>query len=307
MATKRLITSKELLHKLTTGEYKEIIEFAARRDNDLDVQIRDNYLNIYYKGGNFLRIMPRSFYFDEFYFHRGVISQRKTHLIKEAKEGNGEAIAKWNSYIEKRQEMFKTLKEKGGICRYYKEMTKIMQDWEEELKIIHISHSEKNEQQLISLSNRGDTAYTVIDTEYAVSTTSNFKYNGGDKKTVPRFDIIAVDKTGQLFVIELKTGLGSIEGTSGIDDHLKSFNYTIGRDVKGEFLDEMDKMVEQKKQLQLIGKDTIVNKSMPPKFVFAFSDKEGENCYGEFVAACRKIGYTERIIYLDSSHQLKDL
>ncbi len=46
MATKRLITSKELLHKLTNGEYKEIIEFAAKRENNLDVQIRDNYLNI---------------------------------------------------------------------------------------------------------------------------------------------------------------------------------------------------------------------------------------------------------------------
>ena len=78
MATKRLITSKELLQKLTKGSYKEIIEFAAKRENDLDVQIRDNYLNIYYRGGNLLRIHPRSFYFDEFYFHRNVKQLRKT-------------------------------------------------------------------------------------------------------------------------------------------------------------------------------------------------------------------------------------
>ena len=82
MATKRLITSKELLRKLTNGEYKEIIEFAAKRENNLDVQIRDNYLNIYYRGGNLLRIHPRSFFFDEFYFHRNVKQWRKTHLIE---------------------------------------------------------------------------------------------------------------------------------------------------------------------------------------------------------------------------------
>ena len=86
MATKRLITSKELLRKLTNGEYKEIIEFAAKRENNLDVQIRDNYLNIYYRGGNLLRIHPRSFFFDEFYFHRNVKQLRKTHLIEKAEK-----------------------------------------------------------------------------------------------------------------------------------------------------------------------------------------------------------------------------
>ena len=75
MATKRLITSKELLQKLTDGEYKEIIEFAAKRENNLDVQIRDNYLNIYYRGGNLLRIHPRSFYFDEFSSKTRIIYQ----------------------------------------------------------------------------------------------------------------------------------------------------------------------------------------------------------------------------------------
>lgn len=306
MSTKRVITSKELLYKLK-GDYKEIIEFAANRENDLDVQIRDNYLNIYYRGGNILRIHPRSFFFDEFYFHRDVNKLRKTHLIEKAKNGDQSAINQWNYYKEERKKMLDILKEKGGIYHYCEKMKAVMDVWEKELNTIDISHNEKNEQQLISMNNRGETQYTVIDLEYAVSKNSNFKYNGGEKKVVPRFDIIAVDKTGQVYVIELKTGLGAIDGNSGIESHKDSFNHTIGRDDKGDFLDEMKNLVEQKKEFGLLDKKTTIDERKRPIFIFAYSDKEGENKYNDFVGACIKNGHAGKIIYLDSSHQLKDL
>ena len=307
MATKRLITSNELLQKLTEGDYKEIIEFAAKRENELDVQIRDNYLNIYYKGGNLLRIDSRSFFFEEFYFHRGSQYLRKTQLKECAEKGLVFAIKRWNNYKKERQKMFALLKKKGGFERYCEKMKLIMDEWDIDLKTIGISHDEKNEQQMISMNNRGDTAYTVIDLEYAVSTTSNFKYDGNIDKRVPRFDIIAVDKTGQVYVIELKTGLGAIDNESGIGPHMDCFNHTIGRDVKGEFLDEMYNLVEQKKEFKLIAPEISLDKSKKPEFIFAFSDKPGENKLKEFIDACKKIGYNGKIIYLDSSHKLKDI
>ena len=307
MATKRLITSKELLQKLTKGDYKEIIEFAAKRKNNLDVQIRDNYLNIYYRGGNLLRIHPRSFCFDEFYFHRNVKQIRKTHLVEKAKEGDGKAKKLWEHYLDQQKRMFNILKEEGGIIRYCQEMKAVMDEWEKELNTIGISHDEKNEQQLISMNNRGNTAYTVIDLEYAVSTTSNFKYVGNIDKKTPRFDIIAVDKTGQVYVIELKTGLGAIDNESGIGPHIDCFNHTIGRDDKGEFLEEMFNLVEQKKKFKLIASKTSIDKRKKPEFIFAFSDKPGEDKLKEFIDACREIGYHGKIIYLDSSHKLKDI
>lgn len=306
MSTQRLITSKELWSKLTEGEYKEIIEFAANRENDLDVQIRDNYLNIYYRGGNFLCIHPRCFYFDEFYFHRNVKNLRKTHLVNKAAKGDKKAQSIWNGYIKKRQEMYNLLKERGGISQYSEKMKIIMDAWEEELNTIEISHDEKNEQQLISMNNRGDTAYTVIDLEYAVSRTSSFKYNGKLNKKVPRFDIIAVDKHGQLYVIELKTGLGAIDNESGIVPHMDCFNHTIGRDNKGEFLDEMVELVKQKIELSLIDNKTFIDKNKKPEFIFAYSDKENEDKFKDFVEACRAYKYDGKIIYLDKSHQLKD-
>ena len=248
MDKRRIISSNELWKKLTEGAYQEIINYASKRENDLDVQIRDNYLNIYYQGGNLLRIHPRTLFFDEFYFHRGAKDLRKTHLIERANDGDKTCIARWESYKKQRDNMLETLKN-DGMGTYSAEMKKIMNEWESDLNTIGISHDEKNEQQQISMNNRGNTPYTVIDLEYAVSTTSAFSYNGKLEKKVPRFDIIAVDKTGQLYVIELKTGLGAIDNDSGIGPHMDCFKHTIGRDENNIFVSEMAGLLKQKKEL----------------------------------------------------------
>ena len=182
-----------------------------------------------------------------------------------------------------------------------------MDAWEKALNTIGISHDEKNVQQEISMNNRGATHYTVIDVEYAVSRNSNFFYNGELEKKVPRFDIIAVDKKGQLYVIELKTGLGAIEGVSGIREHIDCFNHTIGRDTTGDFRKEMTDLLEQKKALNLIDENTKIDETKEPLFIFAFSDKKGQNQYNDFVKACKEKKYIGKIIYLDSSYCLKDL
>jgi len=306
MDKRRIISSNELWKKLTEGVYQEIINYASKRENDLDVQIRDNYLNIYYQGGNLLRIYPRTLFFDEFYFHRGAKDLRKTHLIERANDGDKTCIARWESYKKQRDNMLETLKN-DGMGTYSAEMKKIMNEWESDLNTIGISHDEKNEQQQISMNNRGTTPYTVIDLEYAVSTTSAFSYNGKLEKKVPRFDIIAVDKTGQLYVIELKTGLGAIDNDSGIGPHMDCFKHTIGRDENNIFVSEMAGLLKQKKELSLIDKSIKIDEKKKPLFIFAFSDKPGENLYNNFIDACREKGYNGKVIYLDNSHQLKDV
>ena len=307
MATKRKISNEKFWKNLTKGEYKEIIDFASQRENELDVQIRDNYLNIYYQGGNLLRVHPRSLYFDEFYFHRGVKDMRKTHLIDKCKKGDKACIARWEDYKNRRKEMLDILKEKErGMATYCKEMKRIMKEWEADLHTIGISHDEKNAQQQISMNNRGATDYTVVDLEYAVSTTSNFKYNGDSTKKVPRFDLIAVDKSGQLYVIELKTGLKAIDGNSGIRAHMDCFKHSIGSDSNNNFINEMDELLEQKQKLKLIEKDIRIDSTKKPQFIFAFSEKvKGKRCYDEFVEECKKIRYNDEIIYVGNDYQLK--
>ena len=305
MATKRKISNEKFWKNLTKGEYKEIIDFASQRENELDVQIRDNYLNIYYQGGNLLRVHPRCLYFDEFYFHRGAKDMRKTHLIDKCKKGDKACIARWEDYKNRRKEMLDILKERG-MATYCKEMKRIMKEWDADLHTIGISHDEKNAQQQISMNNRGATDYTVVDLEYAVSTTSNFKYNGDSKKKVPRFDIIAVDKTGQLYVIELKTGLKAIDGNSGIRAHMDCFEHSIGRDSKNDFINEMNELLRQKQELKLIDKNVRIDKTKKPHFILAFSDEQGKNQYEEFVKACKGRGYQGKVIYVGNDHQLKE-
>ena len=304
MATKRKISNEKFWKNLTEGEYKEIIDFASQRENELDVQIRDNYLNIYYQGGNLLRVHPRSLYFDEFYFHRGAKDMRKTHLIDKCKKGDKACIARWEDYKNRRKEMLDLLK-KRGMATYCKEMKRIMKEWEADLHTIGISHDEKNAQQQISMNNRGATDYTVVDLEYAVSTTSNFKYNGDSTKKVPRFDLIAVDKSGQLYVIELKTGLKAIDGNSGIRAHIDCFEHTIGRDSKNDFINEMDELLRQKQELKLIENNARIDTSKQPKFIFAFSDEPGKKQYEVFVEACKERGYNDEVIYVGNDYQLK--
>ena len=306
MFTQRKISNEKFWKKLTEGEYKEIIDFASQRENELDVQIRDNYLNIYYQGGNLLRVHHSSLYFDEFYFHRGAKDMRKTHLIDKCKKGDKACIARWEDYKNRRKEMLDILNEKRDMATYCKEMKRIMKEWDADLHTIGISHDEKNAQQQISMNNRGATDYTVVDLEYAVSTTSNFKYNGDSTKKVPRFDIIAVDKSGQLYVIELKTGLKAIDGNSGIRAHIDCFEHSIGRDSKNDFINEMNELLRQKQELKLIDKNVRIDKTKKPQFILAFSDEQGKNQYEEFVKACKGRGYQGKVIYVGNDHQLKE-
>ena len=263
-------------------------------------------MNIYYQGGNLLRVHPRSLYFDEFYFHRGAKDMRKTHLIDKCKKGDKACIARWEDYKNRRKEMLDILKEKErGMATYCKEMKRIMKEWDADLHTIGISHDEKNAQQQISMNNRGATDYTVVDLEYAVSTTSNFKYNGDSTKKVPRFDIIAVDKSGQLYVIELKTGLKAIDGNSGIRAHIDCFDHTIRRDSNNDFINEMDELLKQKQELNLIDKNVFIDKTRKPQFIFSFSDEPGKNQYEVFVEACKERGYNDEVIYVGNDYQLK--
>ena len=67
--------------KTLTGELKNLLDCIVQ-DKELDMQIRDGYVNVYYNGGNILRIKPRSFEFDEMYYNDPSV-MRSTYAKKD--------------------------------------------------------------------------------------------------------------------------------------------------------------------------------------------------------------------------------
>lgn len=274
--------------KTLTGELKNLLDCIVQ-DKELDMQIRDGYVNVYYHGGNILRIKPRSFEFDEMYYNDPSV-MRSTYARKDV------IIHKQLSV--KRDELKKLLP--NNPQEYFRQAKAAMDEWAEKLRDI-AEYEEKKEQQQIALANRCDTEYVVLDLEYAVSRRSDFHYDGEKKKVVPRFDIIAISE-GQIVVIELKKGLGATGGVSGIQPHIDCYDHTIGRDERGKFIQEMSQLLKQKQEFGLLdSKLEITNKS--PTFLFAFADEDGKDEFGKFVDLLPE-KYKASAIYLDKNHKL---
>lgn len=282
-----------------SNSLKPLIAYIVQ-DSELDLQVRDNYINVYYKGGNILLIKPNSFYLDEFYFYTQCNLKRKSHVLKDAKNG---VITAQNTIkdLQKQRDALVSLLNENKISEYFTKAKIVMDQWEESLKDI-VTHEEKHEQQQIAMTNRKDSDFIILDLEYAVSRNSTFNYNGSLDKKVPRFDIIAIHNS-QVYVIELKKGLGATGGVSGIEPHIDCFNNTIGRDNQGLFIKEMKILLRQKQDMKLLDK-TLKIENDTPKFIFAFADEEGKNEFDEFVKLCRKSNFYDEIIYLDNTHKL---
>lgn len=293
--------------KRLNGELKPLLDYVIK-DKDLDLQIRGNYINVYYEGGNILKINPRSFDFDKFYFYTDCNEERKTHLLEKANKGNANAKHIIDNLVKQRDGLMKNLSfplNHSKVEYYFSQAKAVMKKWGKNLNdILKISHKEKQEQQQIAIANRKDTDYFVLDLEYAVSRAYSFSYLGDSNKKVPRFDIIAIHK-GQLVVIELKKGMGAIKGISGINPHIECFKGTIGRDKDGTFTKEMKDLLKQKQNIGILDKSLEI-KDIKPKFVFAFADKDGEDKFIDFSCYCFNNGYKDELIYLNSSHKLNN-
>ena len=272
MYVKRGHTS-DLLQKNLTGKYKPIMDYATNPKNGLDVQFRGNYINIYYNGGNILRVKPNSLYFDEFYFYLTPQAKRKSHIVDGAKSGNDSDIAVITNLQSKRDELLGLLNKSAEA--YFCKAKKVMDKWTEVLKDeLEIDHAERRFQHQLSLANRRkeDSDFVVLDLEYAVSKLLTWNNTNSN----PRFDIIAIDnETNQLVVVELKRGRNAWHGKSGVVDHERNFNNTIGNDTNNEFLFEMEGLLKQKQSCGFLEKDIKINTALPPKFVLAIAgDKD---------------------------------
>lgn len=255
------------------GELFDLLEIV-RSDEDLVLEIRNDYFNIYYKGGNMLKVGPKcNFQFDHNYF-------------KGYKFPEYEANEKVRDRKQLKEEMLYCLKKDGDYGRFIMDMKKRMEeywDWLKEVK--HKSLEEKNTQHELCIRNTEGSEYTIIDLEFQVSTDSDYSYTILEKphgrfvaenKKKPRFDIVAVRNCDhQLCVIELKKGINAIYGRSGIGDHADSFEGSIGRNPTS-FHREMVKVMEDKKRLKLLSESFHISDSIP-EFLYAYVYDEGKD------------------------------
>lgn len=256
----RGIHSDKFIKALESGNLKPMLDVInTDKHSDLDVQIRNDYLNIYYNGGNIAKVSSEnSIDFDKFYFclekdrSRNEI-QKDDALMGELKEKRDQLIQKFKN---------------GDYAAYFSEAKEVMDAW-----LSEYNKPERKEQHQLSLENRyGQSDYTIIDLEYEVSTQSAFACklkgaNGKPKK--PRFDIIAVDKVGKLCIIEFKKGSGALTGVSGLKEHYDCYNHSIGLNHE-PFMDEMKNILKQKQSLNLIDEQVKITSSVP-EFMFAYA------------------------------------
>lgn len=254
----RGIHNKKFAESLMNGKLRQML-IAISNDKDLDVQIRKNYLNIYYQGGNIARVKSeKSVEFDEFYFYLEMKTIPKKYLpkdkIKVLKAQRDSLVSKFKD---------------GNYEAYFVGAKEIMDKWFN----VNPKH-ERLEQHKLSIENQYNKSdYTIIDLEYEVSILCDFACSYIPDKKVkakkPRFDIIAINKQGKLCVIELKKGLGALGDTSGLQEHWDCYQQSIGGNHE-PFMKEMTFLLKQKQDFNLIDKRLVIN-NPDPEFMFAYS------------------------------------
>lgn len=246
--------SDDFLSELEKGLLSPILDMV-RIDATLCLEIRENYINIYYRGGNILRIKEK----DELYtasFDRKYLVEETTCVPKNlpTKLTSSQNVNSWLLAIP-------FLKNEMDL-------------W--------FGRNPKNErefQQLIVRENNvgkcaKGTDYFICDIEYA-------NFNG-------RFDLIAVrwpssgserknNKNIGIAFIEMKYCDGALTGKAGIKEHLKDMNEFLSDQTRLDSLKiEMKNVFNQMRRLKLINnqKDIAQFNKDKPEYIFILANHD---------------------------------
>jgi hypothetical protein len=283
-----------------------LMEYAKDESNGLDVQLRGKYMNIYYQGGSLVKLSGKSNCdIDKNYFYvtgKGELCMsdierlsqpdyvEKAKLSK-ALKGRDSQIPKLrkkaltimkniseeqNSIISK----LKSCKTKEEICSVVKTMKMTMRNWKDGLcdsgrrKTVV---GERTVQHYLSLFNKhfdNTSDFIVLDIEYAISTNAIYAKEE-DREKQPRIDIIAIEKgTGQIYVMELKYGMKSVQGDASAKKHYEDYCATVGDEGKWQsFIDDIEVLLDAKKRTEIIDKDVTI-KQCKPKFAFVLKQEK---------------------------------
>ncbi|MCP8323311.1 MAG: hypothetical protein L6N96_03940 [Candidatus Methylarchaceae archaeon HK02M2] len=219
--------SPDFIHELKLGDLNSILE-RVKDDNTLDFQIRDDYVNIYYRGGNLIKIEKLKSSSNKFMFSFDEKYARNTKLRLPEKSD----IKGWIEIIPQLKHMM-------------------------DLYFTTLEKNEREFQQLVVRENNytsisKSTDYFIVDVEY-------------DNRLGARFDLIAIEWESKgtirkltkgykpkLVFLEIKYGDGALKGSSGIKKHIEDFKKFRSSNNYQEIKEEMKEIFKQKRDLRLI-------------------------------------------------------
>jgi len=221
--------SKRFIDNLLYGKLSSILRFI-KNDNTLDLEIREAYVNIYYRGGNALKITEKTGNY-LYEFDKNYIKEDK-ESVANLLQGNIEK-ENWFNY-------FSTFKQL--IDFYFSKNKKEEREFQQ--VVVRINNYS-------SISNSTD--YFILDIEY-------------DNHANARFDLVAIEWPSnaskrklskgykpRLVVIEKKFGDRALSGSAGMNKHLLDFSRFISdKNTVDRFKNEMLGVFKQKRELGLI-------------------------------------------------------
>ncbi len=213
-----------------TGSIREILDLV-KADHTLEFNIRDNYVNIYYRGGNVLKITEKAPHTYEFWFdHNYQKSRTPVEIIN------------LQTHLKNRDWLNFFPYAKQAMDFYFADKQS------EEREFAQLVVRDNN---YSGVSNGTD--YFIIDYEYD-------NHNGA------RFDLVAVEWPStashrkmphkhkpKLVVMEMKYGDGALKGTAGMVKHVKDFiTFLANAGQVISFKQEMADLFKQKRELGLV-------------------------------------------------------
>lgn len=278
--------STEFMDDFKTGILKPILNLV-KKDDTLCLQIRNDYVNVYYRGGNIMDIKRnKNSYISSFnlgYFKLAEVERKNSIIGKLPKNiTNEEQANKWVENIP-----------------FIKQ---IMDEY-----FTKYSKNEREYQQLIARENNNSVISN--ETDYFIT---DIEYTHTDSKD-SRFDLIGIkwESTSQkrqnpnncrLVIIEMKYGDGAITGKAGIKKHLEDVEKFCGNQNNLDTLKEATvNLFMQLRELGLVrfGKDDNSNKieklsDNKPEFILIFANhKPAKSKLSQEFKELREIKFAE--------------
>lgn len=261
--------NERFINDLTTGCLSWFLQQVKKRDT-FALEIRQDYINIYYRGGSALRITQKRsgyrFEFDEKYCidEKGCPAKEKRAQIKTYKSLE-DYLDNFDFFLSEMDNWF---------CKHPK--------------------AEREMQHNLIKLNTSD--FCILDIEYAGS------YTSGDKRRRFRFDMIAVSN-GKLVIVENKNGEAAMGGKSGIATHYNDICAIIDNDESRAVLTgSIVNISENKKALGLPSAD-ITGEEIELLFVVFNPNDRSKMLENERKKIHRK--HPAKIIYMNAADKIQ--